>query len=75
MGQPILIPFIQRSSAGNLAGTQATRANGNGLVRAVHDCLYLADIGLPGAIGLTVGVGNVLAVNDTLSADTAFCHL
>ena len=40
----------------------------------VHNCLYLANVGLPGAIGLTVGVGHILTVNNTLSADTAFCH-
>ena len=61
-------------SAGNLTGTQATRANGNGLVRTVHDCLDLANIGLPGAIGFTVGVRNILTVDNTLSADTTLCH-
>ena len=63
-----------KSSAVDLTGTQATRANGNGLVRTVHDCLDLANVGLPGAIGFTVGVGHILTVDYTLSADTAFCH-
>ena len=61
-------------SAVNLTGTQATGANGNGLVRTVNNCLDLANVGLPGAIGFTVGVRNILTVNNTLSADTAFCH-
>ena len=61
-------------SAGNLAGTQATRANSNGLGSTVNDCLYLADVGLPGTVGFTVGVGHVLTEHDTLTADTTFCH-
>ena len=63
-----------RSSAGDLTGTQATGANGDGLVSTVHDCLDLANVGLPGAIGFTVGVRYILTVDNTLSADTAFCH-
>ena len=63
-----------QSSTSNLTGTQATRANGDGLVSTVHDCLDLANVGLPGAIGFTVGVGNILTVNNTLSADTTLCH-
>ena len=66
--------MILKSSAGNLTGTQATGANGDGLMGTVHNCLDLANVGLPGAIGFTVGVGYILTVNNTLSADTAFCH-
>ena len=62
------------SSASDLTGTQATGANSDGLVRAVHNCLNLANVGLPGAVGLTVGVRNILSVHNTLSTDTAFCH-
>ena len=58
----------------DLTGTQATGANGDGLVSTVNDCLDLANVGLPGAIGFTVGVGNILTVNNTLTADTTFCH-
>ena len=53
---------------------QATRANSDGLVSAVHNCLNLANVGLPGAVGLTVRVRNILSVHNTLSTDTAFCH-
>ena len=67
-------PRTDGSSAGNLTGTQATGANSDGLVSTVHDCLDLANVGLPGAIGLTVRVRDILTVNNTLSADTAFCH-
>ena len=52
-------------------GAQATRTN--------IDCfaafqLYLANIGLPGSVGLSVRVGNILTENNTLAADTTFCH-
>ena len=66
--------MILKSSAGNLTGTQATGANGDGLMGTVHNCLDLANVGLPGAIGFTVGVRHILTVDNTLSADTAFCH-
>ncbi len=61
-------------SAVNLAGTKATRANSNGLRSTVNDCLYLTDIGLPGSVGLTVRVRNVLTENNTFSTNTALCH-
>lgn len=60
--------------ARNLSGTQATGADRHGLRGTVHDRLHLADIGLPGTIGLPVGVGHTLTVHNTLSADTALCH-
>jgi len=58
----------------NLAGTKATGTNVNGLVRTFNDSLNLADIGLPGSIALAVRMGNRVAENNTLAADTAFCH-
>ena len=60
--------------AGNLTGTQATRANSHGLGSTVNDCLYLTNVGLPGTIGFTVGVGNILTVYNTLATDTTLCH-
>ena len=59
----------------DFAGTQTTGANSNGLRRTVNDCLYLANIGLPSSVGLTMRVGNGLSENDTLSADAALCHI
>ena len=61
--------------SGNLAVTQTTRANCYGLGCTVNNCLYLANIGLPRSVGLTVRVGNGLSENDALSADAALCHI
>ncbi len=58
----------------NLAGTKATRANGNGSVSSVNDSLYLADIRLPGSVSFTVGVRYVVSESNTLTADTALSH-
>ena len=58
----------------NLAGTKATRANSNGGIRAVNYCLYLADVGLPGSVGLAVRVRNVMTEGHALAADTALSH-
>ena len=62
-------------SSGDLSGTQTTGANSNGLGCAVNDCSYLADVGLPGSVRLTVRVGNCLSENNAFSADATFCHI
>ena len=64
----------KRLNSGNLAGTKATRANSNGLRRTVYDSLNLADVGLPSSVCLTIGVGNSVSENNTLTTDTALCH-
>ena len=66
--------FIEHLRALNLAGTQATGANINGLVRAVYNCLYSADVGLPGSVALTVGVRNGVTEHNALTTNTALCH-
>ena len=43
-------------------------------MRAVNNCLYLADIGLPGSVGLAVRVRNVMTEDYALAADTALSH-
>ena len=58
----------------DLTGAQATRANINGRVRTVNDCLHLADVGLPGSVGLAVRVGNVVTKSHALAANAAICH-
>ena len=69
------IPMFEReSSALDLTGTQATRADVHSLVLAVHNCLDLSDVGLPGTIGMTVGMGNVASEDDALSAEFTLCH-
>ena len=66
--------FFNPLSALDLSGTKATGANGNGSIGSVNYSLNLTDIGLPGSVGLTVGVGNVMSKNNALTADTALSH-
>ena len=61
-------------SALDLSGTKATRANVNGAISTVNNCLNLADVGLPSSVGLTVRVGNVMSKGNALTADTALSH-
>ena len=58
----------------NLSGTKATRANANGSVSAVYNCLNLANVRLPGSVGLAVRVRNVMSKGNALAADTALSH-
>jgi hypothetical protein len=67
--------FLFSLRAGNLARAQATGANRHGGGGPVNDSLYLTDIGLPGTVGLAMGVGNVLTEHNALSANTALCHI
>lgn len=65
---------MTRSNALNLAGTQATGTNINGLVRSVDDSLHTTNVGLPSSVRLTVGVGNVMTECNSLTAYRALCH-
>lgn len=58
----------------HFAGTQATRTNSHRRGCAVNNRSYFADVGLPGTVGLTVGVRNVLTEHHTFSANAALCH-
>ena len=60
--------------AGNLAGTQATGANADGLMFTVNNCLNLSDVRLPSSVSVAHGVGYVAAKSNALSADAALCH-
>ncbi len=62
-------------SALDLSGTKATGANVNGTVSTVNYCLYLTDVGLPGSVGLTVRVGNVVSKGNALTANATFSHI
>ena len=68
-------PFSRALSVNALlCGTQAARAKIDGLARSIYHSLNAADIGLPGSIALTVGVGYGVTERYTLAADTANCH-
>ena len=58
----------------NLTGSEATGANVNGGMRSVNDRLYLTDVGLPGSVGLTVRVGNVVSKGNALTANATLSH-
>ena len=69
-----LLLYVKSNSSLNLAGTQAAGANVNGLGSAVYDSLNTSDVGLPGSVGLSVGMGNCESELNCLSADAALCH-
>jgi len=71
--QAFLIAFNSDSS-GYLAGTQTTGAYINGLGSTVYNSLNTSDVGLPGSVGLSVGMGNCESELNCLSADAALCH-
>ncbi len=58
----------------DLTGTQATRANAEGLVSTVYICLYFSDIGLPLSVGLTIGMGNILTEHYAFAAEFTLSH-
>ena len=62
------------SRALDLAGTQATGADVNRLCAAVYDRLNATDIGLPGSVGLTVRVRNVMTKHNALATKVTLCH-
>ena len=64
----------QSNRAGNLAGAQAARAGVDPFRRAVYDCFYFFDIGLPGSVGTSVRVRNLDAERDAFAAEFTFRH-
>ena len=58
----------------DLSRTKATRANVYRLIATVNYGLYLADVRLPGSVGLTVRVRNVVSESDALTANATFSH-
>ena len=71
-------PFLLRYSSdctGDLSRTQATGAGVNTLRGTVHHRLDTADVGLPGTVGTSVGVRNLNAEGNTLSAEITLSHM
>ena len=62
-------------SAGNFARTEAMSAHIDVLRGAVDDRLHALHVGLPGAVGTTMGVGDLDAEGDALVAEFAFGHV
>lgn len=64
-----------KSGSFYLACTQTTRADCDGFMGSVDNGADLSDVGLPGSAGLAVGVGNIVAERNALSAVHTFCHI
>ena len=67
-----IFPLSDR--AGNFTGTQTPGTNVHMAGRTIDDCLHALDVGLPGTIGTSVGVGNLNAEGHALVAELALCH-
>lgn len=63
---------MSSDGAGDLAGTQATGAGVDSLGGTGHHRLHTLDIGLPGTVGAAMGVGNLNAERNALTANIAF---
>ena len=73
-GQRFFCSVSALHSAGDLARTEATGADVHVLGSAVHNSLDPLDVGLPGPVGATVGVGDLDAEAHALVAEFAFSH-
>ena len=69
-----LLP-MESHGAGDLAGTEAAGAHIDVFGSAVHHSPDALDVGLPGAVGPAVGVGNLDAEAHALAAELAFGHI
>ena len=56
-------------------GAEATSTNRESLGSAVNNCLYLTNVGLPGSVGMTVGVRYIFSEYNALSANFTLCHV
>ena len=67
--------FVSQSdSAGNFTGTQAPGTNIHMARRTIDESLDTLDIGLPGTISTSVGVGNLDTEGHALVAKLALSH-
>lgn len=60
--------------SGNFAGTQTPGTNIYMARRTIDDCLNTLHIGLPGAVGASMGVGDLDTESHTLIAKLALSH-
>ena len=68
-------PEVGSHRTGDLTGTEASGADVHVGRSTIHDCLHPLDIGLPGAVGAAMRVGNLDAENDVLVAEFTFGHV
>lgn len=62
------------SGASDFAGAEASGADVNMSRSTINDSLNTLDVGLPGAIGTTMRMGDLDTKGHALSAKTALCH-
>ena len=67
--------FGYRLRALDFARTQATGTYCYSGRSTVNHSLYLTNVGLPGSVGMTVGVRNAFSENNALSANFTLCHV
>ena len=70
-----VVCHIPLHSAGDLTGTEASGADVHVSGSALHDRLHALHVGLPGAVGTAVGMGNLDAEGDALVTEFAFGHV
>ena len=68
------LPVSRSHSASDLSGTQAAGAGVHTLGRTVNDRLHAADVGLPAAVGTSVGVGHTDTKGNGLATIFTLCH-
>ena len=70
-----MLYLLARShSASDLSGTQAAGAGVHTLGGTVNDRLNAADVGLPAAVGTSVGVGHTDTKGNGLATIFTLCH-
>ena len=57
-----------------LVGTEASGTSVHMAGSSIHDCLHSLDIGLPLAVGTSVGVGNLNTKGNTLTTKITLRH-
>ena len=57
-----------------LIGTEASGTSVHMAGSSIHDCLDALDVGLPFAVGTSVGVGNLNTKGDTLATKITLRH-
>ena len=70
----VFIRHIPLHSAGDLTGTEASGADVHVSGSSLHDRLHALHVGLPGAVGTTMGVRDLNTKGHALAADITFSH-
>ena len=66
--------FCQLDSALDLAGTEATSTSVHMARSTIHNSLNALDVGLPGTVGTSVGVGHLNAEGYALATKITLSH-